>query len=145
MNGKCSQNNILCTLATLCEETLLQLLKLYFWIYFSSHPHSNLLYTTLTVSIFRFWGEGQHNKGGCKVPIGMFLSPTIPPPLHTPPTHIPLIPQQVKIHVEMHHSSLPRASGGIFPLSCTIYFFCVLTLFLFYYCLDPPRTSLILD
>ena len=77
--------NILCTLAHLCEETLLQPLQITFF---------NRLFLALLLNFlsdnphnwhFSFFGVGKYNKGKCAVSVSVICSPTITPPQHIPP------------------------------------------------------------
>ena len=72
--------NILWTLARLCEEILLQPLR----IEFPLHPRTILFCKTLTIYISHFLRPVHYNKGKGIVPVSMLHFPSTPPLLPPP-------------------------------------------------------------
>ena len=137
LREKCLGMNILCTLAYLCEEILLQPLRLLFLLIFPSHPRLIFLWTTLTIAISHFLRAEQQNKGKGAAAINMIHSPTIPPPQHPPPPHyhlclykiicrtpmeerFPCVAQNFSVQSPFPPSLLPWPNPAIPPPWCGI-------------------------
>ena len=117
---------LLCTLASLCEGSPLQPLRLDFFgsnfpLILAHNYHLSFLVDTVTEQVER-----------CADPMIALLSPTLPPHRHCYPSHLPLIHRQGKLHAAPRHSASPRAAAGMFPLHLAKYFFRSLTVFFLY-------------
>ena len=117
---------LLCTLASLCEGSPLQPLRLDFFgsnfpLILAHNYHLSFLVDTVTEQVER-----------CADPMIALRSPTLPPHRHCYPSHLPLIHRQGKLHAAPRHSASPRAAAGMFSLHLAKYFFRSLTVFFLY-------------